>query len=534
MKVSIAFSWPAGTWIVTIWIFLWKILSNMWYYVVWDKEYESRIKWWDNLFVLYVSDKWNFISKKIDHFFYFTKYWLEKNESVFDIDRVYEIKKSDCKYQNTYALSMACKTLWIDINMVKKQFEEKFKNKPDVLEWNFFDIEKWYKDTDTNVILKDLWISKVFLHWNEVLAEWAIASWLNWYSAYPMTPASSIIDTVVKHPDKVTFFQWEDEIAVSMSMLWAHFTWKRAMCWTSWWWFALMTESISYANQAELWGVWVLSQRAWPSTWTPTFTEQWDLSFALHASFWDTFPVVIAPSTLEESYNLIWKALNRSDKYQHPVITIVDKQFSESYFAIDENKLKAEEIDRWKIETEIKDEKFARYKVTEDWISNYSIPWTENWTFIASSYEHDIYWATTEDPLTKKIMTDKRAKKMKTLISNEFNEDFYWYEIINPSASKFFVTFGLNSVVLKQFLEENEDFGLIIIKVIQPLDPRLIEFFDNNVEKINELIFVEMNYSWQLEEYVRNKCWLKTPERNNKISHVRKYQSYPFFVEEIK
>jgi hypothetical protein len=33
-----------------------------------------------------------------------------------------------------------------------------------------------------------------------------------------MTPASSIIDIIVEHPE-VIFFQGEDEIAVSMAML---------------------------------------------------------------------------------------------------------------------------------------------------------------------------------------------------------------------------------------------------------------------------------------------------------------------------
>ncbi|MBQ2600068.1 hypothetical protein II582_01535 [bacterium] len=41
---------------------------------------------------------------------------------------------------------------------------------------------------------------------------------------------------------------------------------------------------------------------------------------------------------------MIGKTLNRSDKYQHPIICLVDKQFSESYISIDENNLKAEPV----------------------------------------------------------------------------------------------------------------------------------------------------------------------------------------------
>jgi len=90
-------------------------------------------------------------------------------------------------------------------------------------------------------------------------------SGLDFYAAYPMTPASSVIDEVVKNKE-VTFFQGEDEIAVSMAMLGAKFAGKRAMCGTSGGGFALMSESISFSNQAEIGGVYLLSQRDGPST----------------------------------------------------------------------------------------------------------------------------------------------------------------------------------------------------------------------------------------------------------------------------
>jgi len=69
----------------------------------------------------------------------------------------------------------------------------------------------------------------------------------------------------------------------------------------------------------------------------------------LNASFGDTFPIVLAPSTYEDGYALIGKALNRSDQYQHPVVFLIDKQFSESYLSVDKSKLVAEKINRGKL-----------------------------------------------------------------------------------------------------------------------------------------------------------------------------------------
>ena len=68
-----------------------------------------------------------------------------------------------------------------------------------------------------------------------------------------------------------------------------------------------------------------------PSTGTPTFTSQGDLSFALHASFGGTSPIVVAPSTFEEAYSMMGQIFDWADRYQHPVIFLVDKQLSEGY-----------------------------------------------------------------------------------------------------------------------------------------------------------------------------------------------------------
>ncbi len=551
MKVSICFSWPAWTWVNTAWLLLWSLLSSKWYHVLWDKEYASIIKWDNNDFILYISDESSFISKRIDYFFAQDDFAITKNEKIYELKNIYNLKSCECKYKNTFSLWASLKVLWIAIEEWKKIINENFKNK-ESLGQNLIDLESWYNyitksDFDLS---KNISNPKEFKFWNQIIGEGAIASGLEWYSAYPMTPASSLIDVIVSSPVistevekslksdlstgsrwQVIFFQWEDEIAVAMSMLGAKFAGKRAMCWTSGWWFALMTESISFSNQTEIWWVYILSQRDWPSTWTPTFTSQWDLKFSLTPTFWETSPIVITPSSYQDWYNLIWKALNRSDMYQHPVILLLDKQYSESYMSIDPAKFKAEDINRWEISKG--QDWYKRYAFTESWISPYTIPGTENGEFIASSYEHDEYWATNEEPAIKKQMMDKRFKKMETFIQQEFNADFYWYEIINPDAKDFYITFGFTSYVLKDHIKNKKEYGLIIIKVMQPFDMRLKSRLEDNKKNIESLTFVEMNYTWQLQELLTNICLLNTQDRNKKIKNIRKYDLYPIFLEDI-
>lgn len=246
-------------------------------------------------------------------------------------------------------------------------------------------------------------------------------------------------------------------------------------------------------------------------------------------------PIVLAPSTFEEAYTFAGKSLNRSDIYQHPVIVLTDKQLSESYKTIDPQKLKAEAINRGKIYTPTAEDTYQRYELTEDGISPNAVPGTANALFIGTSYEHDTYGATNEEPTMKGQMEDKRRRKMDTFIHQEFNENFYGYEIINPEAKKFFITLGVNRYVLETYIKDHadENFGLIIIKVLQPFDARLATFLEEKNTTIEKLIFVEMNPSGQMERLVTEQCKLADSKRNGKITHHRKYTLYPIFEEEL-
>ena len=543
MQISIWFSGPAGSGVNTAGILLAELLAQKGYTVLGDKEYASIIKGDNNCFFLYISDEEQpFIRRQIDYFLAYDPYAVSKNESIYDLKKVFMIKDEKCKYKNTFTLGAALKIFGISLEEGKSLLEQQFSEKefsPEVMNQNFLDLEAGYQYIIQNCgeacdivnCSKAIWTPKQFMYGNELIAKGAIASGLNFYAAYPMTPASSIIDEVVKDP-KVSFFQGEDEIAVSMAMLGAKFAGKRAMCGTSGGGFALMTESISFSNQAELGGVYVLAQRDGPSTGTPTFTGQGDVNYALHASFGDTKPIVLYPSTFEEAYSFAGKALNWSDQYQHPVILLSDKQLSESYLSIDPQNLLVEPIKRGKKADSTAEDQFKRYEFSPDGISPYSVPWTEHTTFIATSYEHDEYGSTNEEPTMKGKMMEKRAQKLKTFVEQEFNSDFYGYEIINPDAETFYITMGINRYALEQHIKDKTEMGLIVIKSLSPFDPRLKAFLEEHKKKIKRLIFVEMNQSGILEDLVRKECELYG-EWKSKISHQRKVTLYPIFEEEI-
>lgn len=550
MNLNTRITWPAWAWINSTVDIIAELYAELWYDLITDIEYESRIKWWVNFFDVNISNSQEkFLTKKVDIILAFNseslerqlsslksgatiiinKKWLEKlNDKKVNLSKfnILDLEIND-KYDNTYLLWIYALYLNLDINIITdkianvfaKKWQEIIENNKNIVK-NIFETYKISNKSELKI--EKIWIAKELTYWNRSLTYWAIEWWLEFYSAYPMTPASTILSEVI-NSRKVKYIQNEDEVAVINSALWASYTWARAMCGSSGGWFALMSEALSFAVQAEFPITVVLSQRAWPSTGTPTYHEAWDLNYALNPTFGDFNHVVMYPSSLEEAYYFWGLALNIADKYQTQVILLMDKQSSELIGTVD--LLHTPIIERWVI-LENPPLDYKRYELTESWVSPRVKVGTKNWDFIATSYEHDEYWATSEDSNLKKLFTEKRYKKLNNFFEKEW---FKWYEIINTSAKKMIITTSFTSYTAKEFVKNNPEFGLIIIKFLKPLDERLLE----KIKDKEEIIFVESNYSGQLENYITKEFGLKFIP-NLKISHLRKYDLFPFYIEDFE
>jgi 2-oxoglutarate ferredoxin oxidoreductase subunit alpha len=286
--------------------------------------------------------------------------------------------------------------------------------------------------------------------------------------------------------------------------------------------FALMTEALSFAAQAEFPIVAVLSQRAGPSTGTPTYHEQSEISYALVPTFGGGDHVVLIPSTMEEAFTMAGQALNIAQKYQTTVIVLTDKQFSEGKVTISE--LKPAPIERGKLLKNPAPD-YKRYAFTEDGVSPYVRVGTEHGDFIATSYEHDEYGATTEDPTLKVAMTEKRARKLQDFYKKE---GIKGYRVVNPSAKKMIVTFSFTAYTAEAFVAENPEWGVIVITCLKPLDYTLRDV----IIATEKIVFVESNYSGQLEDYVTKEFGLKFVP-GLQIEHLRKYDLFPFYMEDF-
>jgi len=255
----------------------------------------------------------------------------------------------------------------------------------------------------------------------EAVALGAIRSGLKFAAIYPMTPINGILTALAANALKYNIFikEPEDEIAGINMAIGASYAGARSMVATSGGGFALMTEAFGMSAQTELPLVVIEGMRPGPSSGMPTATEQGDLRFVLHASQGDFPKIVVAPGDMPEAFTCTMQAFNLAEKYQLPVIVLVDKYLMESHasVAIEEFKIQNSKfkIERGKTLTDEElssIQSYKRYEVTDDGVSPRSLPGQSRGIGMTDSYEHDDKGLYNEESENRIKQMDKRLKKI--------------------------------------------------------------------------------------------------------------------------
>ena len=256
---------------------------------------------------------------------------------------------------------------------------------------------------------------------NQAFALGALAGGCRFIAAYPMTPATSIIEWMARHEEfGVVAKHAEDEIAAVNMAIGANFAGARAMVATSGGGFSLMVEGLGLAGMCEVPLVVLEGQRGGPSTGLPTRTEQSDLLFVLNASQGEFARLVMAPGTIEEYFVCGWRAFNLAEKYQTPVIVLADELLASSVRTIEVDAIDFDGvvIDRGKLlTTEELDgltEPYKRHLFTDDGISPRAIPGHPKAVYATASDEHDEFGHITEEMFNRRKMMHKRMTKLET------------------------------------------------------------------------------------------------------------------------
>jgi 2-oxoglutarate ferredoxin oxidoreductase subunit alpha len=165
------------------------------------------------------------------------------------------------------------------------------------------------------------------LQGNEAIVEGALAAGCRFFAGYPITPASEISEILAYRLPQVegTFIQMEDEIASLGAVIGASLAGAKSMTATSGPGFSLMQENLGFACVAEVPCVIVNVMRGGPSTGLPTSPSQGDVQQARWGTHGDHPIIVLAPSSVRDSFDITVKAFNFSERYRTPVIVLSDE-----------------------------------------------------------------------------------------------------------------------------------------------------------------------------------------------------------------
>ena len=369
---------------------------------------------------------------------------------------------------------------------------------------------------------------------NDAIGLGAIAAGSRFMSAYPITPASEIMEYMIANLPKVdgTVVQTEDEIAAATMAIGANYAGVRGFTASAGPGLSLMMESIGLSGMTETPLVIINTQRGGPSTGLPTKQEQSDLMQMIYGTHGDIPKIVVAPTDAEDAFYLTMEAFNLAEEYQCPVILLSDLQLSlgkQTVKTLDYNKIdiRRGEIIQSDIERDEDDKAyFKRYALTTSGVSPRPIPGVKGGIHHVTGVEHNEEGKPSEAPMNRQNQMEKRMRKTESLVINNpvlLNEH-------DDKADILYVGFISTKGAIEEGAERLERQGVKVNTMhIRQLHPFPKDIVQQAINKASKVIVAEHNYQGQLSSILK-----MNTQVNDKLVNQTKYDGKPFLPYEIE
>jgi 2-oxoglutarate/2-oxoacid ferredoxin oxidoreductase subunit alpha len=563
MDYSIKIGGEAGQGIQTIGETLAKVFSRAGYHVFSHQDYESRIRGGHNFFQIRFSEKPVMSSKvKMDILVVFDRESIflhekeisengriiydsaslkEKNESTQFIDIPFAglaLEHGGSRIMsNTVAVGAVLGMLGIGLDKLFSIITDTFGKKgEEVIKANINSAQAGYdyavkQCIECSFSAASFSAPRMLIAGIEAIGFGAIASGCKFYSAYPMTPSTGIMNYIAGKEEEygIIVEQAEDEIAAVNMALGASFAGVRAMTGTSGGGFALMVEGLSLAGMTETPVVIALGQRPGPATGLPTRTEQADLNFALYTAHGEFQRVILAPGTPEQAFYLTNKAFDIAEKYQIPVIIIFDTYLADSEWTYEGFDLSKVKFMDYRIHGEAfrNISEYKRHIDTENGISPLGVPGDSKHLVVTDSDEHDEEGHIIEDAGTRIKMVNKRLFKKMPLLKQEIAPPVFYG---NDKPDIVIAGWGSTYGVMKEAVDsisKGKSIAMLHFSEIYPF-PSTEKFNYLDVLKNAKLtICIENNATGQFARLMRTETGYEFKAR------INKYDGRPFLIEEL-
>ena len=438
---------------------------------------------------------------------------------------------------------------------IAEAIRKQFKNKPMVAEMNVaavaaaYDYVREKYNGGFGYVLEPVQTEekRMFLRGSSTIGIAKVLAGCRLQTYYPITPASDESEYLEAHENiqidaplaseakamqaSITVVQTEDEIAAITMAVGGALTGVRSSTSTSGPGFSLMAEGIGWAGINEVPVVVTLYQRGGPSTGLPTRHEQGDLRFALHTGHGDFPRIVIASGDLEEAFYDTPKAFNYAERYQVPVIHIVDKAMANSdqtYPMFDPNLARIErgELLRDPIQADANAE-FERFRRTESGVSPRPAIGTKGGIYWNTGDEHDQLGHISEDPTNRTMMMEKRMGKLVVAdrdIPLEEKVHFFGPKDAQVTLVSWGSTKGAILDAMESLRQDGISVNFLQIRLVRPFPT---DYVKEVLTAAKNVVDVEMNYTGQLGGVIREMTCVPISR------YILKYNGRPMSQEEI-
>ncbi len=358
---------------------------------------------------------------------------------------------------------------------------------------------------------------------SQAIALGALAGDCRFAAFYPMSPATGAMLSLSSMSDQFPLVveQAEDEIAAVNMVIGASFAGVRAMTATSGGGFCLMTEGLGLAAITETPVVIINAQRPGPATGLATRTGQGDLHFVIRAAQ-DEFPrFVFAPGSPDEAFDTVARSLHLAEKYQVPVIVLVDQYMNDSLIITDRKFDVQDRVERFVEDAQEQEnaDDYKRYALSPSGVSPRSLPCRGKALVVATGNEHREDGHISEAISDRNNMVEKRNAKLPNMRSEMIPPQSYYMD-----AKTILVGWGSTSGAIQEAVDLLRKDGFDVGRLhFVDLWPFPCEAAQTVLEKPERFITIENNSTGQLAQLIRQETGL-TP-----AGKVLKYDGRPFY-----
>ncbi len=340
--------------------------------------------------------------------------------------------------------------------------------------------------------------SRWLLSGNEATGYGAIAGGVRYVAAYPITPATEVLEWLSPNLAKVggVLLQAEDELASVNMIVGASFGGVPSLTATAGPGLSLMAEGIGLAVASETPIVVVDVMRGGPSTGIPAKSEQSDVSFAVGGLHGDAPRIVLAPNSIADCAATTQCAVELAETLQTAAIVLSDQFMGQSRAIIDEPQPAHYAPGRVTAAAHAPD--YKRYRNTDSGVSPMAIPGTPGVTYTADGLEHSEAGTPSSQARDHQLQLDKRERKLK-----RYDYGAWWADVEGEGDAAV-ISFGSVSAVAREAIARARAQGVALRHVAMRLiAPALPERLNAALDGCKRVIVVEQNHGAQFYRYLR-------------------------------